>query len=39
MICPIMQNGQCKCTQKEKLNKLFTDHAVYTKLYIDSALN
>ena len=29
----------CKCTMKEKMRKLFTDHAFYTKFYIESALS
>jgi len=38
MSCPITGDPTCKCTQKETLRKLFTEHAVYTKFYIESAL-
>lgn len=37
--CPIMGTPVCKCTMKEKMRKLFTDHAFYTKFYIESALS
>lgn len=38
MLCPITNKQGCKCTQKEILRKLFTEHAVYTKFYIESSL-
>ena len=37
MVCPIT-GGECKCTMKEQLRKLFTEHAVYTKFFIESKL-
>ena len=49
MPCPITGEPKCRCGEakkhkeslvspKETLRKLFTDHAVYTKFYIESAL-
>jgi hypothetical protein len=29
-------NEKCKCTLKERLRKVFTDHVIYTKSYIES---
>lgn len=37
MLCLLTGNNVCLCTLKEKLRKLFTEHAVYTKFYITSA--
>ncbi len=49
MSCPITGEPHCKCdtkytintfeTTKSTMRKLFTDHAVYTKFYIESALS
>lgn len=48
MTCPITGELKCKCMDKnlvtfdpnikDSLRKLFTDHAVYTKMFIESAL-
>lgn len=37
--CPITGESICHCTKKEILRKLFTDHAIYTKFFIESSLN
>lgn len=34
MKCPL-GNMQCECSMKEKLRKVFTDHVIYTKLYME----
>jgi hypothetical protein len=39
MECPITGKNVCNCTLKDKLRYLFTDHAVYTKMYIEAELD
>jgi len=34
MKCPL-GNAKCECSMKEKLRKVFTDHVIYTKAYLE----
>ncbi len=36
--CPKTGESYCKCDTRQTFRRLFTDHAVYTKFYIESAL-